>query len=174
VSPADRLYEIADLSRVWVVAEVYEKDLGRVRVGTPARVTLAGGAGGAWSGAVSFVAPTVKPDTRTTEARIEVRNPQGALKPDMFAEVSFEGAGVAALTVPETAVVPTGERTLVFVDLGDGKYEPREVVLGPRTASGYEVRGGVSAGERVVVSATFLLDSESSLRAALARGAAGR
>jgi Cu(I)/Ag(I) efflux system membrane fusion protein len=174
VSPADRLYEIADLSRVWVLAEVYEKDLGGVRVGTPARVTLPDGQGGEWRGTVAFVAPMVKRDTRTTEARIEVANTGGVLKPEMFTDVSFEGSAAATLTVSESAVIPTGERTLVFVDKGNGQYEPREVALGARTPTGYEVRRGLAAGERVVVSANFLLDSESSLRAAIARAAGGR
>jgi Cu(I)/Ag(I) efflux system membrane fusion protein len=174
VSPTDRLYEIADLSHVWILAEVYEKDLGSVRVGLPARVTLATQPGGEWRGTVSFVSPTVKPDTRTIEARIDVDNAGGVLKPDMFVDVSLEGAPSAALTVPESAVIPTGERTLVFVDKGDGHYEPREVALGARVAGGYEVRRGLAAGERVVISANFLLDSESSLRAAIARSTGGR
>jgi Cu(I)/Ag(I) efflux system membrane fusion protein len=122
---------------------------------------------------VTFVSPTVKPDTRTVEARIDVDNASGVLKPDMFVDVSLEGAPSAGLTVPESAVIPTGERTLVFVDKGDGHYEPREVALGARVADGYEVRRGLAAGERVVVSANFLLDSESSLRAAIARAAGG-
>lgn len=174
VSPADRLYEIADLSHVWILAEVYERDLGSVRVGLPARVTLASQPSGEWRGTVSFVSPTVKPDTRTVEARIDVDNAGGVLKPDMFVDVSLEGAPSAALTVPESAVIPTGERTLVFVDKGDGRYEPREVALGGWVAGGYEVRRGLTAGERVVVSANFLLDSESSLRAAIARSTGGR
>jgi RND family efflux transporter MFP subunit len=174
VSPADRLYEIADLSRVWVQAEVYEKDLGAVRVGVPARVTLAAQPGTSWNGTVTFVSPVVKADTRTAEARVEVDNSAGVLKPDMFADVSFEASSTAVLTVPESAVIPTGERTLVFVDKGGGHYEPREVALGARTAAGYEVRHGLAPGERVVVSANFLLDSESSLRAAIARAAGGR
>jgi RND family efflux transporter MFP subunit len=174
VSPADRLYEIADLSHVWILADVYEKDLGSVRVGLPARVTLATQPGGEWRGTVSFVSPTVKSDTRTVEARIDVDNAGGVLKPDMFVNVSLDGAPSAALIVPESAVIPTGERTLVFVDKGDGHYEPREVALGVRVAGGYEVRRGLAAGERVVVSANFLLDSESSLRAAIARFTGGR
>jgi Cu(I)/Ag(I) efflux system membrane fusion protein len=174
VSPTDRLYQIADLSHVWILAEVYEKDLGAVRVGLPARVSLATPPGGEWRGTVSFVSPTVRADTRTVEARIDVDNASGVLKPDMFVDVSLEGAPSAALTVPESAVIPTGERTLVFVDKGDGHYEPREVVLGARVPGGYEVRRGLSAGERVVISANFLLDSESSLRAAIARTTGGR
>ena len=173
VSPTDRLYEIADLSHVWILAEVYEKDLGAVRVGLPARVTLAAEPGGEWKGTVTFVAPTVKAETRTVEARIDVDNAGGVLRPDMFVDVLLEGAPSAALTVPESAVMPTGERTLVFVDKGDGHYEPREVALGARVAGGYEVRRGLVAGERVVVSANFLLDSESSLRAAIARTTGG-
>jgi Cu(I)/Ag(I) efflux system membrane fusion protein len=137
-------------------------------------VTLATQPGGEWRGTVSFVSPTVKPDTRTVEARIDVDNAGGMLKPDMFVDVSLEGAPSAALTVPESAVIPTGERTLVFVDKGDGHYEPREVALGARVAGGYEVRRGLAAGERVVISANFLLDSESSLRAAIARTIGGR
>jgi RND family efflux transporter MFP subunit len=174
VSPADRLYEIADLSHVWILAEVYEKDLGALRVGAPVRVSLSTAPGGDWHGVVSFVSPTVKPDTRTVEARIDVDNHGGALKPDMFVDVSLESPPAAALTVPHSAIIPTGERTLVFVDEGDGRYEPREVTLGARTADGYEVRRGLTAGERVVVSANFLLDSESSLRAAIARSAGSR
>ena len=173
VSPADRLYEIVDLSHVWILAEVYEKDLGAVRMGLPARVTLATQPGGEWRGIVTFVSPAVKPDTRTVEARIDVDNAGGVLKPDMFVDVWLEGAPAAALTVPESAVIPTGERTLVFVEKGEGHYEPREVALGARVAGGYEVRRGLAAGERVVVSASFLLDSESSLRAAIARTTGG-
>lgn len=173
VSPADRLYEIADLSRVWVLAEVYEKDLGAVRVGLPARVTLTAQPAAEWRGTVTFVSPIVKPETRTVEARIEVDNRSGVLKPDMFTDVFFEGTPSSVLTVPESAVIQTGERTLVFVDKGQGEYEPREVALGPRVAGGYEVIRGLAAGERVVVSANFLLDSESSLRSAIARASGG-
>jgi RND family efflux transporter MFP subunit len=173
ISPADRLYEIADLSRVWVLAEVYEKDLGTLRVGRRARVTLAQEPAGEWRGTVTFVSPTVKPETRTVEARIEVENVGLALKPDMFADVELEGAAASAVTVPESAVIATGERTLVFVDHGEGRYEPREVALGARVSGGYEVRRGLTTGERVVISANFLLDSESSLRAAIARQSGG-
>ena len=173
ISPADRLYEIADLSRVWILAEVYEKDLAAVRVGLPARVILTNRPGREWRGTVSFVSPTVKPETRTVEARIELSNTDGLLKPDMFADVYLEGASASVLTVPETAVVQTGERTLVFVDKGQGHYEPREVSIGERVPGGYRVRGGLVEGERVVVSANFLLDSESSIRSAIARASSG-
>jgi len=173
VSPTDRLYEINDLSRVWVLADVYEKDLGSVRMGTPARVSLPHAPGARWLGRVSFVSPLVKPETRTVEVRIEVDNAGGALKPDMLADVHLETARSAALTVPESAVIFTGERTLVFLDRGEGRFEPREITVGSRLPAGYAVLGGLAAGDRVVVSANFLLDSESSLRAA-ASGAAGK
>jgi Cu(I)/Ag(I) efflux system membrane fusion protein len=172
VAPADRLYEIADLSRVWILADVYEKDLGRVRLGTPARVSLPQG-GGEWQARIAFVSPVVKPETRSVEVRLEVDNPGGVLKPDMFMDVHLQAQGAAAVTVPETAVINTGERTLVFVDQGAGRFEPREVTLGARVPGGYEVQRGVAAGERVVVSANFLLDSESSLRAAISSRKSG-
>jgi len=173
VSPADRLYEIADLSRIWILAEVYEKDLAAVRVGLPARVVLPDQPGREWRGTVSFMSPTVKPETRTAEARIELSNADGVLKPDMFADVYLEGSPASVLTVPESAVVQTGERTLVFVDKGQGHYEPREISIGERVSGGYRVRSGLVAGERVVVSANFLLDSESSIRSAIARASGG-
>jgi RND family efflux transporter MFP subunit len=172
-SPADRLYEIADLSRLWILAEVYEKDLAAVRVGQPARVVLPNQPGREWRGTVSFVSPIVKPETRTIEARIELNNTAGLLKPDMFADVYLEGVSASVLTMPESAVIQTGERTLVFVDKGQGHYEPREVSIGERVPGGYRVRGGLVEGERVVVSANFLLDSESSIRSAIARASVG-
>ena len=173
VSTADRLYVIADLSRVWILAEVYEKDLAAVRVGLPARVARPDQPGHEWRGIVSFVSPTVKPETRTVEARVELGNADGLLKPDMFADVYLEGASSPVLTVPESAVVQTGERTLVFLDKGRGHYEPREVSIGERVPGGYRVATGLVAGERVVVSANFLLDSESSIRSAIARARSG-
>jgi RND family efflux transporter MFP subunit len=173
VSPADRLYEIADFSRVWILAEVYEKDLAAVRLGLPARVVLPNQPGREWRGTVSFVSPTVKRETRTVEARIDLSNAEGLLKPDMFTDVYLEGTSASALTVPESAVIQTGERTLVFVDKGQGHYDPREVSIGERVPGGYRVRGGLVAGERVVVSANFLVDSESSIRSAIARASGG-
>jgi RND family efflux transporter MFP subunit len=171
VTPADRLYEIADLSRVWVLADVYEKDLAAVPLGTPARVSLPYQPGREWQGVVAFVSPVVKADTRTVEVRLEVPNADGALKPDMFADVLAQRRGPPRAVVPESAVIFTGERTLVFVEQGEARYEPRELSLGARVPGGYQVLGGVTPGERVVVSANFLLDSESSLRAAIAASA---
>jgi multidrug efflux pump subunit AcrA (membrane-fusion protein) len=167
VGPADRLFEITDLSRVWVLAELYEKDVASARVGAPAEVSLPNVPGAALRGRVSFVSPIVKPETRTVEVRIEVDNSAGVLKPDMQADVSLEAPGSAVPIVPEPALIFTGERTLVFLDRGEGRFEPREVALGGRVPGGYEVREGLVAGDRVVMGANFLLDSESSLRAAI-------
>jgi multidrug efflux pump subunit AcrA (membrane-fusion protein) len=174
ISPADRLYEIADLSRVWIVADVYERDVGSVRVGTSARASLSAQPGSEWRGKVAFVSPIVKAETRTVEVRVEVDNSAGVLKPDMFADVYLEAGLATALTVPEGAVIFTGERTLVFLDKGEGRFEPREVAVGSRVGGAYEVLRGLAEGDRVVLGASFLLDSESSLRAAISAAGAGR
>jgi multidrug efflux pump subunit AcrA (membrane-fusion protein) len=168
VGPSDRLFEITDLSRVIVLAEVSEKDLAFARLGATADISLPGTTT-ALHGRVGLVAPVVKPETRTVEVRIEVDNTGGALKPDMLADVHLEAPRTTALTVPEAALVFTGERTLVFLDRGLGRFEPRELALGARVPGGYEVRSGLAPGDRVVIGANFLLDSESSLRAAIAR-----
>lgn len=167
VGPSDRLFEITDLSRVWVLAELYEKDLGSARLGAPAEITLQSAPGTPLQGRLSFVSPVMKPETRTLEVRIEVDNAAGALKPDMLADVYLEGPGSTTLTVPESALIFTGERTLVFLDRGQGRFEPREVTLGTRVPGGYQALQGLAPGDRVVMGANFLLDSESSLRAAI-------
>ena len=117
---------------------------------------------------LSIVVMVTMEKTRTIKVRVEVDNRDGQLKPEMFADVILETALGVGLVVPESALLETGERTLVFVDLGDGRLEPREVQVGPRVADGVQVLGGVSDAERVVTAANFLLDSESSLKAALA------
>ena len=169
-----RLFTIADLSRVWVLADVYEKDLGSVRTGMPATVSLPYSPGQGWAGRVTFVAPTLEETTRTAKLRVELDNPGGALKPDMVADVVLRTPGGSALVVPESALIRTGERTLVFVDKGEGRLEPREVQAGGRSGEMVAIHSGVAEGERVVVAASFLLDSESSLRAAIAAGQAAR
>jgi len=167
VTPADPLFEVTDLSRVWVLADVYEQDLAAVKVGSVAAVRAAALPGREWKGAVSFITPAVDPATRTAKVRLEVDNQGLALKPEMFVDVSLEGGRGRGLVVPESAVLDSGERRLVFLDRGEGRYEPQEVTLGPRTAGGYEVLSGLVAGDRVVTAGNFLLDSESSLEAAL-------
>ena len=167
VMPADILFDIADLSEVWILADVYEQDLAVVELGMPASVTLPYQPGRKWRGPVTYVNPTVEPGTRTVKVRVEVANEDFALKPDMFADVVLRRDLGEALFVPDSAVLKPGDRRLVFVDKGDGQLEPREVTLGSRVDEGYQVLSGLEGGERVVTSANFLIDSESSLKAAL-------
>lgn len=168
VMEGDALYRVADLSTVWVEAEIYERDLGAVRVGARATVTLEAYPGEAYTGPVTYVYPTVDPATRTARVRVELRNPQGRLKPGMYATVRMPGARRAdAVTVPRTAVLASGERSVVFVRRPDGQLEPREVTVGLANADRIEILRGLAAGDTVVASATFLVDAESNLRSAL-------
>jgi Cu(I)/Ag(I) efflux system membrane fusion protein len=173
VTPADTLFDIADLSRLWVLADVYESDLPAVRLGMSAELTLPFVPGRSWRGPVTYVAPTVEEKTRTIKVRIEVENRGNLLKPDMFADVVLKADLGAGLLVPESAVIDAGDRRLVFVDHGEGHLEPREVGLGLRVPGAWQVLNGLADGEKVVTSAGFLLDSESSLKAALAGMRAG-
>ncbi len=167
VMPADILFDIADLSAVWILADVYESDLATVELGMAAEVTLPYQPGRTWRGTVAFVNPTVEPGTRTVKVRIEVANEDYALKPDMFADVVLRRELGDALFVPESAVLRPGERRIVFLDLGDGRLAPREIETGARVEGGYAVLSGLAEGDKVVTSANFLIDSESSLKAAL-------
>lgn len=169
VSPADDLYEIVDLSSVWVLGEVYEVDLAFVKLGQTARIELRAHPGRSWQGRVSYIDPQVDPRNRTIRIRMDVPNRDGLLKPEMYAEVILEGSLGETVVVPENAVIVTGERALVFVDAGEGRYLPREVVTGQRTDAGVAILSGLHAGEKVVTAANFLLDSESRLKSALAR-----
>ena len=168
VTPADTLFDIADLSRLWVLADVYESDLPAVKIGMAAELGLSYLPGRKWRGSVTYIAPVVEEKTRTIKVRVEVDNTDGALKPEMFADVVLKTALGKGLVVPDGALLKTGERTLVFVDRGDGLLEPREVQAGAKVAEGTQVLRGLSEGEQVVTAANFLLDSESSLKAALA------
>ncbi|HVR10557.1 MAG TPA: efflux RND transporter periplasmic adaptor subunit, partial [Thermoanaerobaculia bacterium] len=170
VQPGMKLFRIADLDRVWIEAEVYEGDLPRVRPGTEATATLRAVPGRRLHGRIALIEPAVSAASRTVRVRIEMANPAGAagpdLRPGMYADVELAGAARQALVVPESAVLYTGPRTIVFVDLGGGRFRPREVRLGARSAGAYEVLAGLSAGDRVVTSGNFLLDAESRLTAA--------
>ncbi len=168
VMPADTVFEIADLSHVWVLADVYESDLRSIRLGMPATVTLSYQPGREWRGQVANVAPTVDGATRTIKVRIDVANQGGALKPDMFGDVVLHVQEGPGLVVPDSAVIDTGDRRLVFLDRADGTIEPRDIEVGAKVADGYQVLRGLARGDRVVTSANFLIDSESSLKAALA------
>ncbi len=167
VTPADTLYDIADLSQLWVLADVYDSDLPLVRIGMRGEVSVPYLPGRRFGGAVSYIAPTVEEKTRTVKVRLEVANPGAVLKPDMFADVTLRAEIGRGVALPESALIDTGARKLVFVDRADGHLEPREVHLGVKVGTDYQVLSGLAAGERVATSANFLLDSESSLRAAL-------
>jgi len=163
------LFRIADISRVWVQADVYEYELPWVKTGTPATVTLDYLPGRKFHGKVSYVYPYLDGKTRTATARIELVNPGIQLKPDMFAHVEL-APRVAGKTVliPSDAVIRSGVRNVVFIARGEGRFQPREVSLGLEGEEGtVQVLSGLSGGERIVVSAQFLLDSESSLKEAL-------
>jgi len=167
VMPSDTLFDISDLSQLWVMADIYDTDLGAVHVGMPAEVTLSSVPGRVWRGTVTNIAPTLEEKTRTIKVRIEVANQDGVLKPDMFGDVWLRNDLGMGLVVPESAVVDTGDRKLVFLDRPDGGLEPREIETGVKLANGYQVVKGLAKGDRVVTAANFLLDSESSLKAAL-------
>ncbi len=165
----DPLYRIADLSTVWVNADAFEQDIGALRDGQEAKIEVNAYPGATFSGRVDFIYPTVSQETRTGKVRIVVRNTDGRLKIGMYANVAFEtGIGDRpVLAVPDSAVIDSGTRQIVLIDRGGGRFEPREVKLGAHADGFYEVRQGLAAGERVVVSANFLIDAESNLRAAL-------
>lgn len=165
--PGEVLYQLADLSTVWIIAEVAEQDIGRVRTGLTARARLDAYPGQEFAGRITYVYPTLKADTRTAEVRVELPNPQGRLKPAMYAQVEIAVAGSPQLVVPNSAVIDNGTRRVVLVDKGEGRFEPRDVKLGARGDEYTAVTDGVREGERVVTSAAFLLDSEANLKAAL-------
>ena len=169
VTAGEPLFEIANLDRVWVQADVYESELQFVRVGAPATMTLSYVPGRAWTGRVAFIAPTVDPMTRTIKTRVEFDNRDGALKPDMFADLIIQRPASDVLTVPASAVLQTGTRAVVFIVHNDGTFEPREVQTGTKSGDFIEVRSGVKEGEKVATQANFLIDSESRLKAALAQ-----
>ncbi len=166
--PGEMLYQVADLSRVWVIADVFEQDLALVKNGAKAQVSINAYPDKTFTGTVTYVYPTLKAETRTVPVRVELANPGLLIKPGMFAQVelqvSHQGQGV---TVPLSAVIDSGTRQIVLVQLKEGRYEPREVKTGARSDTYVEVVSGVKVGEQVVVAANFLIDAESNLTAAL-------
>ncbi len=166
------LLDIADLSRVWIIASVYEYELPFVKVGQAADMTLSYLPGRTYRGKVALVYPVLEGATRTVQVRLEVPNPDMRLKPEMFADVELHSDLGEKLTVPESAVISTGTRSIVFVVQGEGYFEPREVRLGLRLPDAVEVLDGLAEGESIVTSGNFLIDSESKLKAALEAAAA--
>jgi RND family efflux transporter MFP subunit len=162
------LFTIADLSSVWVLADLYEMDFGRVRTGDRATFTADALPGRALQGRIEFVYPTVSSETRTLKVRMSLENPSGTLKPGMYGRVRVAGRGGSALTVPGEAVVNTGEHRYVFLAHADGHFEPRMVWTGAEDGDRVQILKGVAEGDTVVASASFLIDSESRLKAAIA------
>lgn len=171
--PGEALYQVSDLSSVWVIADVYEQDIGRLRTGSRATVQLTAYPGKVFPGAVTYVYPTLRAETRTLPVRVELTNPGGQLRPGMYAQVELALADSArVLAIPADAVIDSGARRVVLVQVDEGRFEPRDVRLGRRASDYVEVLEGVRAGEPVVVAANFLIDAESRLKAAI--GAFGR
>lgn len=175
IGPETELYAIADLSRIWVLADLYENDQPWVRKGDAVGIELAGIPGHSFEGRIDYIYPYLDAKTRTTKVRIELDNPHLLLKPDMYANVDIHSdKQVDAVTIPLDAVMRTGTRNLVFIQKSPGRFEPREVDLGVASNGRAQILKGVKEGEIVVTSAQFLIDSESKISEAAARLAAGK
>jgi Cu(I)/Ag(I) efflux system membrane fusion protein len=165
----DPLFKIADLSTVWVVADVQEQDLGTISVGQSVRINLVAFPGRTFSGKIDFIYPSMMANTRTGRVRIALPNPNGVLRESMYATVMIDTpvVGSRGLVVPDSAVIDSGTRQSVLVVVGPGRFAPRGVKIGSRGDGFAQVLSGLKPGERVVTSANFLIDAESNLRAAL-------
>ncbi|TIL80666.1 MAG: efflux RND transporter periplasmic adaptor subunit, partial [Mesorhizobium sp.] len=162
------LFRIADVSTLWVMADVPEYELSSVRIGDKATVRIRSLPGKVFEGKVGLIYPEIQGQTRTARMRIELPNPDGLLLANMYAEVEIATGGTdPVVTVPDSAVIDTGDRQVVIVDKGKGSFEPRDVKIGMRGEGMTEIMEGIAEGERIVVSANFLIDAESNLKAAL-------
>ena len=166
VMPETELYTITDLSRIWVFASVFEYQMADVHVGQSATVSLPYDGGRSLQARVSYIQPQVDPATRTIQVRIDLANPGVVLKPEMFVNVELKSPQAKRLMVPAEAILDTGARKVVFVDRGNGYFEPRDVKAGERVGDRIQVLSGLSAGERIVTSGNFLINSESQLQSA--------
>lgn len=166
--PGEELYQVTDLSSVWVVADVFEQDIGQVQLGAVAKVRINAYPDKLFAGKVSYVYPTLNEATRTVPVRVELANPGLLLKPSMYAQLELPvSAKGPVVTVPVSAVIDSGTRQIVLVQKGEGRFEPREVKVGARSDVNIEIIDGVKEGERVVIAANFLIDAESNLKAAV-------
>jgi RND family efflux transporter MFP subunit len=166
--PGDSLYQISDLSTVWVIADVFEQDIAQIKLGAKVKVKINSYPEKVFEGAVSYIYPTLNAETRTMPIRIDLKNPSGLLKPGMFAQVDMlSTSNGSVLVIPSSAVIDSGTRQIVLIQKKEGRYEPREISLGARTDSEVEVTKGLSEGDVVVTSANFLIDAESNLKAAV-------
>jgi multidrug efflux pump subunit AcrA (membrane-fusion protein) len=168
ITPDTELYSIADLSTVWVIADIYEYEMQMIRVGQAATMNLAYYPGETFTGKVTYIYPQLDAQTRTMKARIEFPNRNLKLKPDMFANVDFQIVYPRQVSVPEEAVLDSGAEQIVFVALGDGYFEPRKVQLGAKVDDRYIILSGLQAGEKIVISGNYMVDSESRLKSSTA------
>lgn len=164
VMPGEKLFDIADLSTVWIVSDIYEYELPLIRTGDTARISMSYFPGKEFTAVIDYVYPVLASETRTAKVRFSIPNPGGQLKPQMFTNVEIKISQGKRLVVPEDAVIDTGMRQLVYVDKGEGMFEPREVVVGLRSDGMVEILKGLKAKERVATAATFLIDSEARLK----------
>ncbi|MCX5848509.1 MAG: efflux RND transporter periplasmic adaptor subunit [Deltaproteobacteria bacterium] len=164
VMPGEKLFDIADLSDVWIIADIYEYEMPFVKVGQQAKITLSYFPGKELSSKIDYIYPTISADTRTAKIRLTLPNPGGQLKPQMFTNVEIKINLGNKLVIPESAVIDTGTSQVVYVDKGEGAFEPREVELGIRADGAVEVLRGIKAGEKVVSAANFLIDSEAQFK----------
>ena len=167
VQPGTKLYSVADLSSVWVYAQLFQNDIGRVAVGNPAEITVDSYPGRTFPGRVSFIWPQLDKDTRTAKVRLEIPNSEMKLSLGMFVNIRLDLPMGRQLVVPASAIFHTGEKQIAFIDKGDGHFEPREIETAARAGDDVVIAKGLRAGERIVTSANFLIDSESQLQAAL-------
>lgn len=172
ITPDTELYTIADLSRVWIIADVFEYEAPLIRLGQQVRVSISYMPGKSFPARVDYIQPQVDPATRTLKVRLDANNPELLLKPNMYVDAEFRVETPRRITVPAGAVLDSGLRKTVFVDRGNGFLEPREVETGERSGERIEIRNGLKVGERIVTSGNFLIDSESQLQASFA-GMAG-
>ena len=165
----DELLRFVDLETIWVIADVSEQDLAAVEIGMPAKIQFKALPDEPFDGRVTFILHEIDPATRTGKVRIEVKNPEHRIKHEMYADAEIESGAKERerLAVPTSAVIDSGNRQVVLVARGEGRFEPRAVKLGARGDELVEIREGVAAGEKVVVAANFLIDAESNLKAAL-------
>lgn len=167
VMPGEKLYQLADISTIWVLADIYEYDLPNVSTEQEVSMEFSSFPSEQFAGKISYIYPYLEEETRTTKARIVLPNRDFRFKPEMYGNINIKINLGRKLTVPESAVLDSGKRKLVFIDKGEGYFEPREVKLGIKTDDGYEVLDGLREGEQVVTSANFLIDSESKLKSAI-------
>jgi Cu(I)/Ag(I) efflux system membrane fusion protein len=166
--PGDVLFRVADHSVLWALADIPERDLAMIAIGQPVTVRPRGYPDRLFAGKVDLIYPHLNRETRTARIRVELANKENLLRPDMYVDVEIAtGAAAPVLAVPDSALIETGTRQVVLIDKGEGRFEPREVKIGVRGSGFTEIREGLAEGEAVVVSANFLIDAESNLKAAL-------